>query len=264
MASSFCFQKTVRMAIWGGLISAACFSFVAHADTPTLGVGISKLTYREPSLDVTHDAWLPTVQAQWAPDNLQLGSWPIGFVGMWAQGQGHYSGTGTMEGQPIQLWQIQVQSVQTAWLEGYLLTPSLGYRQFDNDARGFTSTGEQGYRRTSEYWFAGLGIEQSLANGWRWNGQLRYLLAGRQTTNLGDVSGDVGKIGTVKNAQHRGYGLNLGVCHTMNALDVCPSVEYWRISESDTVSARVNGNNYLMSEPANTTKTFQLMIHHKF
>jgi len=250
------------------IVIGSCVGLVAggaaYADTPSFGLGISKLTYREPSIGVTHDAWLPTVQAKWVPDHWKHGDWPISFVGLVAKGHGDYTGTGTMDHQPMQLLQLQVQSTQVEWFEGYYITPGLGYRQFYNDARGLTSTGAQGYRRTSEYWFASLGFEQLMDRGWQWAGQFRYLLVGQQTTNLGDISGDWGKLGTVKNAQHRGYGLNLSACKTIYTFDVCPGVEYWRISESDTVSRRLNGDNYLLTEPANSTTTFQLLIHHKF
>ena len=250
------------------IVIGSCVGLVAggtaYADTPSLGVGISKLTYREPLLHVTHDAWLPTVQAKWVPDDLSLMTQPLLIVGQFASGYGDYEGNGTMNHQPIHLFQLQVQSVQSDWFASYQLTPGLGYRYFHNDARGFTTTGAEGYRRSSEYWYASLGIEQQMDNNWRWAGQFSYLLFGQQTTYLGDISGDLGQLGTVKNLQRRGFGLNLGVCKKVEAWDVCPGVEYWNISDSDTQSKRINGNTYLMTEPANTTINFQLLLHYKF
>jgi hypothetical protein len=169
-----------------------------------------------------------------------------------------------MSHQPIHLFEFQLKSPQSHWIEGYQLSPGIGYRHFYNDARGYTSTGEQGYRRTSEYGYASVGAEEMARAGWRWVGQFRYLLLGRQTTHLGDISGSVGELGTVQNIQRRGYGLSLGMCKTVDAFDVCPGVDYWRISDSDTVSRRLNGATYLLTEPANSTTTFQLLIHHKF
>jgi len=246
---------------------ALCTAFAnsaTHADASSLGFGVSKLTYREPSLDVTHEAWLPTLQGQWTPDDWQVGDWPISLVGQIAKGDADYKGTGTMDHQPMSLYQLQIQSAHAEWVDGYQITPGLGYRQLYNDARGLTSTGAQGYRRTSEYWYASLGIEQSLSDDWRWMGQLYYLLAGKQTTRLGDVSGDVGKLGTVENAQHRGYGFQLGFCKVLDSFDVCPSFEMWRVADSDTRSQRVNGQTYLLTEPMNTTKTFQVLVHYPF
>jgi hypothetical protein len=236
----------------------------AHADTPSLGLGISQLAYREPSIGVAHKAWLPILHGRWAPDGLQYAQWPVAFEGQVASGHGDYAGTGTMSHQPIHLFEFRVNSSQTQWVEGYQLNPGLGYRQFYNDARGYTSTGEQGYRRTSEYWYAGLAAEQTASAGWRWGGQFRYLLVGWQTTQLGDISGAIGELGTVQNVQRRGYGLGLSMCKTIDGLDVCPSIDYWRVSDSNTVTRRLNGSTYLLTEPANSTTTFQLLIHHKF
>lgn len=246
------------------LTGAACFLSIAHADSPSIGLGVSKLTYREPSLGVTHDAWLPTLQGRWAPDGWQHAQWPVVLEGQVAKGHGDYVGTGTMSHQPIHLFEFQLKSPQSHWIEGYQLSPGIGYRHFYNDARGYTSTGEQGYRRTTEYGYASVGAEEMARVGWRWVGQFRYLLLGRQTTQLGDISGSVGELGTVQNIQRRGYGLSLGMCKTVDTFDVCPGVDYWRIADSDTVSRRLNGATYLLTEPANSTTTFQLLIHHKF
>lgn len=263
MGATFRLQPTARIGAWIALVGAVYIPISAQADLPTLGVGVSKLTYRESSLGVTRDAWLPTMQSKWTPDALQ-GNLPIIFSGQVAKGHADYVGTGSMNHQPMSLFQWQVQSPHAQWANGYQISPGLGYRQLYTDARGFTSTGAEGYRRTSEYWYASLAAEQTITNGWRSMGQFYYLLSGKQTTHLGDVSGDVGKLGTVKNTQHRGYGLNFGVCKAVEGFDVCPSFEYWRISESDTLSRQVNGQNYLLTEPANTTKTFQLLVHYKF
>jgi hypothetical protein len=207
---------------------------------------------------------LPTLQGEWTPKGLEIGSWPISLAGQIAYGQGDYAGTGTMRDQPIQLYQLQVQSRHLDWLDGFRFTPAVGYRHFYNDARGFTSTGAQGYRRTSEYVFASLGLEQFLADNWRWSVNYRYLLAAQQRTQLGDVRAEVGQLGMVKNKQRRGFGLNVGVCKTLSAWDLCPSFEYWRIADSDTESRRLNGDTYLLTEPKNTTQTFQLLLHYKF
>lgn len=253
-------QKFLKVFVMGTLGTV----LNAHPDSPSLGLGVSKLTYREPSIGVTHEAWLPTLQGHWRPEGLQHDPWPVALAGQVASGHGDYAGTGTMSHQPLQLLEFQLNSPQTQWIAGYQLSPGVGYRRFYNDARGYTSTGEQGYRRTSDYWYASMGAEEMASTGWRWVGQLHYLLLGRQTTQLGDISGAIGGLGTVQNIQRRGYGLSFGLCKAIDGFDVCPGLDHWRVADSDTVSRRLNGATYLLSEPANTTTTFQLLIHRKF
>jgi len=50
------------------ILLALVMAAQVHAEPPTLGIGLSKYAYREPSLGVANDGWLGIAQAKWAPD----------------------------------------------------------------------------------------------------------------------------------------------------------------------------------------------------
>ena len=247
----------------------ACIAFStcatsAYADSPTVGVGLSKYAYREPSLGVANDGWLGIAQAKWAPDNLRIKNWPLTLSGQATFGYVDYTGSGTMANQPTSIYQLQLESPHTEWVKGYQISPGIGYRYLYNDARGTTSTNYGGYRRTSEYLFASLGAERPFGENWRVAVQGYYLLSGRQTTNLFDVAGSVyASQGPIQNSQRHGIGWKAGICKTYQALDFCSSFEYWQIGASNTYSF-ISGNTiYPVYEPTNNTKSFQFTVNYK-
>jgi hypothetical protein len=235
----------------------------AHADTPSLGIGISQYAYREPSLGVMQDGWLGIAQAKWAPDNLRFKNWPLTLSGQATFGYADYTGSGTMANQPTSIYQLQVESPHTEWVKGYQISPGLGYRYLYNDARGTTSTNYSGYRRTSEYLFASLGVERPFGENWRATATGYYLLTGRQTSNLFDVGGNYATQGPLQNTQRHGFGWKAGICKTYQALDFCSNFEYWQIGASDNYSFVSNGSRYTIYEPANHTKSFQFTVNYK-
>ena len=235
----------------------------ALADTPSLGIGISQYAYREPSLGVMQDGWLGIAQAKWAPDNLRFKNWPLTLLGQATFGYADYSGSGTMANQPTSIYQLQVESPHTEWVKGYQISPGLGYRYLYNDARGTTSTNYSGYRRTSEYLFASLGVERPFGENWRATATGYYLLTGRQTSNLFDVGGNYATQGPLQNTQRHGFGWKAGICKTYLALDFCSNFEYWQIGASDNDYFVFNGRSYPVFEPANHTKSFQFTVNYK-
>jgi len=235
----------------------------ALADIPSLGIGLSQYAYREPSLGVMQDGWLGIAQAKWAPDNLRFKNWPLTLLGQATFGYADYSGSGTMANQPTSIYQLQVESPHTEWVKGYQISPGLGYRYLYNDARGTTSTNYSGYRRTSEYLFASLGVERPFGENWRATATGYYLLTGRQTSNLFDVGGNYATQGPLQNTQRHGFGWKAGICKTYQALDFCSNFEYWQIGASDNYSFVSNGSSYTIYEPANHTKSFQFTVNYK-
>jgi len=235
----------------------------ALADTPSLGIGLSQYAYREPSLGVMQDGWLGIAQAKWAPDNLRFKNWPLTLSGQATFGYADYSGSGTMANQPTSIYQLQVESPHTEWVKGYQISPGLGYRYLYNDARGTTSTNYSGYRRTSEYLFASLGVERPFGENWRATATGYYLLTGRQTSNLFDVGGNYATQGPLQNTQRHGFGWKAGICKTYQALDFCSNFEYWQIGASDNDYFVFNGRSYPVFEPANHTKSFQFTVNYK-
>ena len=235
----------------------------AHADIPTLGIGISQYAYREPSLGVMQDGWLGIAQAKWTPDNFRFKNWPLTLLGQATFGYADYTGSGTMANQPTSIYQLQVESPHTEWVKGYQISPGLGYRYLYNDARGITSTNYLGYRRTSEYLFASLGVERPFGENWRATATGYYLLTGRQTSNLFDVGGNYATQGPIQNTQRHGFGWKAGICKTYQALDFCSNFEYWQIGASDTYSFVSSSSRYTIYEPANHTKSFQFTVNYK-
>jgi hypothetical protein len=244
------------------LLTLMC-SQQAYAEPPTLGLGLSKYAYREPSLGVAHDGWLGIAQGKWAPDNLRFKNWPLTLSGQATFGYADYTGSGTMANQPTSIYQLQLESPHTEWIKGYQISPGVGYRYLYNDARGTTSTNNAGYRRTSEYLFASLGAERPFGDNWRVTAQGYYLLSGRQTSNLFDVGGDYASQGPLQNTQRHGYGWKAGVCKTYQALDFCSNFEFWHIGASDTYSFVSNGSRYTVYEPTNNTKSFEFTVNYK-
>ena len=235
----------------------------ALADTPSLGIGLSQYAYREPSLGVMQDGWLGIAQAKWAPDNLRFKNWPLTLSGQATFGYADYTGSGTMANQPTSIYQLQVESPHTEWVKGYQISPGLGYRYLYNDGRGKTSTNYAGYRRTSDYLFASLGVERPFGENWRATATGYYLLTGRQTSNLFDVGGNYATQGPLQNTQRHGFGWKAGICKTYQALDFCSNFEYWQIGASDTYSFVSSGSRYTIYEPANHTKSFQFTVNYK-
>jgi hypothetical protein len=235
----------------------------ALADTPSLGIGISQYAYREPSLGVMQDGWLGIAQAKWTPDNFRFKNWPLTLLGQATFGYADYTGSGTMANQPTSIYQLQVESPHTEWVKGYQISPGLGYRYLYNDARGITSTNYLGYRRTSEYLFASLGVERPFGENWRATATGYYLLTGRQTSNLFDVGGNYATQGPIQNTQRHGFGWKAGICKTYQALDFCSNFEYWQIGASDTYSFVSSSSRYTIYEPANHTKSFQFTVNYK-
>ena len=253
-------QQSIAACIFLALVTSA----QVHAEQPTLGIGLSKYAYREPSLGVANDGWLGIAHAKWAPDNLRIKNWPLTLSGQATFGYVDYTGSGTMANQPTSIYQLQLESPHTEWVKGYQISPGIGYRYLYNDARGTTSTNYGGYRRTSEYLFASLGAERPFGENWRVAVQGYYLLSGRQTTNLFDVAGSVyASQGPIQNSQRHGIGWKAGICKTYQALDFCSNFEYWQIGASNTYSF-ISGNTiYPVYEPTNNTKSFQFTVNYK-
>ena len=92
-----------------GVMCAAVstLAITAYADSPTLGVGLSRYAYREPSLGVANDGWLGIAQAKWSPDNLRIKNWPFTLSGQATFGYADYTGSGTMANQPTSIYQLR-------------------------------------------------------------------------------------------------------------------------------------------------------------
>lgn len=154
-------------------------------------------------------------------------------------------------------------------LGSQLLAPyfGIGYRRLSTDLRGLTSTGDEGYRRRSQYVYLPLGLTHRLQLGAeaRLSTSLEYdlLLDGRQQSFLSDT--DASSNDPV-NSQRRGHGLRLASSYEAWHWSLGFFVHHWRIGASDEARQSLAGVPAAMIvEPRNSTREagvqFRLRFH---
>ena len=146
----------------------------------------------------------------------------------------------------------------------FLLTGygGFGFRYLNNDSGGRQSTtGAYGYERVSNYFYLPLGVEtlHQITSRWKIAANLEWdiFLYGEQTSYLSDVNSGYPDL---ENNQDRGYGVRGSTKIIKEGDNVnlfCePFFRYWRIHDSDVVTAI--GNTYAASglEPDNNTTEY--------
>ena len=150
-----------------------------------------------------------------------------------------------------------------------LLAPyfGLGFRRLSTDLRGLTSTGDEKYRRRSQYVYLPLGLTHRLQLGTeaRLSTSLEYdlLLDGRQQSFLSDT--DTTSDDPV-NSLRRGHGLRLTSSYETWHWSIGFFVHYWRVGASDEARQSLGGVPAdLLQEPRNSTREagvqFRLRFH---
>ncbi|MFN4360846.1 MAG: hypothetical protein ACK4F4_09005 [Hylemonella sp.] len=150
-----------------------------------------------------------------------------------------------------------------------LLAPyfGIGYRKLSTDLRGLTSTGDEGYRRRSQYVYLPLGLTHRLQLGpeARLSTSVEYdlLLEGRQQSFLSDT--DASSDDPV-NSQRKGHGLRLTSSYEAYHWSIGFFVHYWRVGASDEARQSLGGvPAAVIVEPRNTTREagvqFRLRFH---
>ncbi len=223
----------------------------AHADAWVAELGIVHWSYKEPSLAVTHEGWLPSFGISKKLNQAQeaVGQWDLSAT--LAIGQVDYSGTGTMKGQPMAHTQamaaylIPLENSNAQW------APTLAYDHVFNDGRGVTSTGQGGYRRVNQRLSAGLQWRQPMANGWHWRTEIQRLLRGRQTSELSDIGGEYQGLTAPVNVQRNGWALKLDACKDVPVGQICLQAQHTRVGASDRVLITTTQSRYEVHEPAN-------------
>lgn len=223
----------------------------AHADAWVAELGIVHWSYKEPSLAVTHEGWLPSFGISKKLNKAQeaFGQWDLSAT--LAIGQVDYSGTGTMKGQPMAHTQamaaylIPIENSNAQW------APTLAYDHVFNDGRGVTSTGQGGYRRVNQRLSAGLQWRQPMANGWHWRTEIQRLLRGRQTSELSDIGGEYQGLTAPVNVQRNGWALKLDACKDVPVGQICLQAQHTRVGASDRVLITTTQSRYEVHEPAN-------------
>ena len=231
------------------LLGTACLlSFWAHAsDLSTrsghsLGLDLSAYSYDEPGV--------MTLKAKQLGVDYTLthalgGTWPRSNEGWFVRGElrvasgkadyrspisGGIDGTGNVH---VELRGLVGRDFDRG---SYVVAPyvGLGLRQLRNDLRGMSSSGNMGYRRTSEYTSLPVGLthrmklqDQSLLET---TVEYMHLIRGQQTAALSDASALRTDLSL---KQRHGHGLRLNMMNRHNNWSWGPTLTYWNISASD-------------------------------
>lgn len=174
-------------------------------------------------------------------------------------------GTGSMKNKKNIINELRIYVGRAVNFAGYPLKYYFGpaYRQLNNDARGKSSTGHNGYRRRSQYFTIGAGSEWliPLSNTWdfRLKNEFSFLPLGIQTSYLGDVEPADDKI---VNVQAFGVNLRLNPNFVYSKHFIFgPYIDLWYVADSDKVYV---GNGKYLYEPENNTVELGLLVGARF
>lgn len=234
-----------------------------------IGLTVSSYDYQEPSFNMSNKATKFGIDYNGA---LALSDdWFLRGDLRYANGKADYSGTGTMSGRPDWYYELRGMVGRDFDQGSYSLSPyvGLGYRYLFNDLRGISSTGANGYRRESEYTYLPVGVTHlcKLESQAKLSTMLEYdyLIAGRQTTHITDVTN---LVADQVNKQRGGYGIRGSMYYEKNDWSFGPWFQYWNIKRSDSTSATVTVlgvvYNATFFEPKNTTTELGLRLGYKF
>jgi len=224
----------------------------------------------------------------------------------YAFGDVEYSSSAqSAKGNKDTLWDVRGLFGRDYDMGGYMLSPYTGFgvRQLHNDLRGtvFAGPGEAqdaGYRRESTYLYIPVGVTHRFHvqdGSARISTTIEYdwFLSGTQKSRFGDVNNapvlasvvDPGgcftpvavtsggcTLSDVKNKQHDGYGVRLGIAYERAHWSVGLFYSMWSIKQSDTVVAASGGvlpgvfaaSSSTVYEPKNRTQEFGIEAKYRF
>ena len=173
-----------------------------------------------------------------------------------------YEGSGTQTGIPDWITEARIVSGKD-FLPGESISLSpylgLGYRFLYNDLRGYSSTGNVGYRRYSNYSYAPIGLTSRIRFGEQWvlAPTLEYdaFIRGRQVSKLSDAG--LG-IPDVNSTQNGGFGYRVSIMAETGHWAFGPWLHYWHIRDSDIDATT------LRLEPANWTREAGFEVRYRF
>jgi hypothetical protein len=177
----------------------------------------------------------------------------------YSYGELDYTGSGTMSGVPDYLFELRAVAGRDYRAGGMVWVPYVGlaYRLLYNDLRGFTSTGQIGYRRISRYYYvpAGVALRIPLGGEWMMVPQLEYdaFANGRQRSYLSDVSP---LLPDVTNRQKEGWGARAQLMFEARRWSFGIWAQYWDIEDSDIQFGGL--------EPANSTHETGVEVRYRF
>ncbi len=182
----------------------------------------------------------------------------------YSYGELDYTGSGTMSGVPDYLFELRAVAGRDYRAGGMIWVPYVGlaYRHLYNDIRGFTSTGQIGYRRISRYYYLPVGVALRIPLGadWVMVPQLEYdaFANGKQRSYLGDTG--LG-FSDVTNRQAKGWGARAQLMFEERRWSFGLWAQYWDIEDSDLQSI---GFGLAGLEPANKTREAGLELRYRF
>ncbi len=198
-------------------------------------------------------------------------NWYWGADARQSHGNSSYSSTsrGDKGGNPEVITEVRITGGKDYPVGSQLLAPyfGLGYRELRTDLRGLTSTGDEGYRRRSQYVYLPLGLTHriQLPAQARLSTSLEYdlLLDGQQSFVLSDTDATSSDPVT---SQRSGHGLRLNSSYETYNWSFGFFVHYWRVAASDQARQALAGvPAALVEEPRNSTREvgvqFRLRFH---
>jgi len=260
----------VIFSCWMPVSSFAQDNSLATQSGHELGFSLSSYRYSEPG--VMNIKSNKKTGIEYTGTHAFDSGWPNQHKGMfvrtelrYATGNADYDSvsTGTLSNVPDWNYEIRILGGKDFALEGYTVSPYIGfgYRYLFSDLRGTTTTNARGYRRESNYYSIPIGLTHklNLSNQKQLytTFEYDYLVRGLQKTMISDATP---AFSDVSNPQRRGYGLRLSTMLRMDKWTVGPSLVYWQINASDTVTK--NSLNY--TEPKNNTTEIGLKANYLF
>jgi hypothetical protein len=228
----------------------------------SLGVSLTNYKYKEPNV-----MQLKARKAgiDYAGTYAFGSSWPNSDQGWFFRGEARYAFGNADYSSPIsgsidntKDWYYELRGLfgRDVSMGSYVLSPyaGLGFRYLYNDLR-FSDTclngqgGTRGYQRISTYQSAVLGLTHKVktSGGAQLISSVEYmhLIKGKQKANLSEDTCRNPRDPNVSLNQNKGYGLRLTTAWRSGPWSVGPTITYWDIEQSATVS------NWF--EPKNTT-----------
>ena len=226
----------------------------------SVGLMYSFTEYKEPELNVKNTGRLNGILFDYYADKTDLTSTKM--EARYSHGLSNYSSTdsGNDYGHADTL--LEVRLTKKDLLSKFNINlpdfySGIGYRKYDDDARGVSTAGDFGYRRSSQYFYIPFGIEKSIVlNNQNVIAKAEYdfFVSGNQKSYLSDTQID--GYSDIKNKQTSGFGLRGSLSFTQFGMQFVPFVEYWGIGKSEVVLGGY--------EPKNSTKEIGLKVFKSF
>ena len=193
--------------------------------------------------------------------------WFLRGEGRVVGGRLDYKGSGVLKDRPNYIAEVRATAGRDLVWRNFGISPyvGVGYRFLNNDIRGTSTTGAQGYVRRSQYLFAPIGLQPrvQLPNGDRLTLTAEFdpLIRGWQESNL---SGAIDGYPDLTNVQKGGYGARGELMYQRGLWTFGPFVNYWNINQSDTDCGAGTGFYGCGYEPHNHTLEYGMQFRYRF